>query len=404
MKVAIVHYWLVGMRGGEKVLEQLCELFPNADILTHAVDRSALSPRLLSHTIRTSFIQKLPRATRWYKHYLPLMPLALEQMDLRQYDLIISSESGPAKGIVPSPGAVHICYCHSPMRYIWNMYHDYRDKAGFLARTAMPFLTHYLRAWDESSASRVDCFIANSHNVAGRIRRYYRRDAQVVHPPADVVVFKPDGHPPDDYCLMVGELVSYKRPDLAVEAFNRCGKRLVVIGGGEMLGSIRAMAKSNVEVLGPQPLDALKHHYARCRALIFPGEEDFGIVPVEAMASGRPVIAFARGGALETVVDGKTGILFREQSVDALQAALERLERTPFSATAISQHARRFSNERFRREMLVVIDAAMAEARAREDRVSGLRSPLRHRAYSQARPFGAELPDIRSITPSGAAE
>lgn len=307
MRVAIIHYWLVGMRGGEKVLEALCRMYPEADIFTHVAVPEVLSEDLRRHTIRTSFIAKLPRAARMYKSYLPLMPLALEQLDLKGYDLIISSESGPAKGIIPPEGAVHLCYCHSPMRYIWNMYHDYRRTAGPLARVAMPLLTHYLRTWDESSAARVDRFVANSSTVAGRIRRYYRRKSTIVHPPVDVSAFAPVA--PDlvgDYYLMVGELVRYKRPDIAVRAFNATKRRLVVIGGGEMLAELRALAGPTVQVLGSQPFAALRHHYARARALIFPGEEDFGIVPVEAMASGRPVIAYGRGGATETVVAGRT--------------------------------------------------------------------------------------------------
>lgn len=360
MKVAIVHYWLVGMRGGEKVLEALCEMFPQADIFTHVVDPEKISERLRKHTIKTSFISRLPRASKMYKSYLPLMPLALEQLDLRDYDLVLSSEAGPAKGIIPSPKATHICYCHSPMRYIWNMYHDYREGAGTLARLSMPLASHYLRMWDESSAARVDQFVANSHNVADRVRKYYRRDAKVVHPPADIEAFRPvAAEELGDYYLMVGELVRYKRPDLAVEAFNRTGRKLVIIGGGEMLQDIRAMAKSNVSVLGPQPFSALKHHYARSRALIFPGEEDFGIVPVESMASGRPVIAYGRGGATESVIDGLTGLHFHEQTVDALVSTLDHFERTTFDPSIIAAHASRFDVSRFKREMMDVIAAAM---------------------------------------------
>jgi glycosyltransferase involved in cell wall biosynthesis len=360
MKVALVHYWLVGMRGGEKVLEALCEMYPQADIFTHVVDPEKISPLLRTHTINTSFIARLPRARTMYKSYLPLMPIALEQLDLRDYDLVISSEAGPAKGIIPAPGATHVCYCHSPMRYIWNMYHDYRENAGALARLGMPVLSHYLRMWDESSASRVDSFVANSRNVAARVEKYYRRDAQVVHPPVDLDAFQAVG-PEEigDYYLMVGELVRYKRPDLAVEAFNRSGRKLVIIGGGEMLQEIRAMAGSNVTVLGPQPFAMLRHHYARARALVFPGEEDFGIVPVEAMASGRPVIAYGRGGATESVVHGLSGIHFHKQSVDALIAALEQCERTAFDPAIIASHAKRFGKARFKHEMAAAIEAAM---------------------------------------------
>ncbi|MBO1909458.1 glycosyltransferase [Microvirga sp. 3-52] len=357
MRVALIHYWLVGMRGGEKVLEALCEMFPDADIFTHVVDPEKISPQLRRHTIKTSFIARLPRARKLYKSYLPLMPIALEHLDLSEYDLVISSEAGPAKGILPSPQSTHICYCHSPMRYIWNMYHDYRRSAGILQQISMPLLSHYLRVWDESTSSRVDTFIANSENVALRIKKYYRRESQVVHPPVDIDSFTPVSEELlCNYYLMVGELVRYKRPELAVEAFNRTGRKLVVIGGGEMLHELKKMAKNNVSVLGAQPFDVLKHHYARARALVFPGEEDFGIVPVEAMASGRPVIAYGRGGATESITDGITGRLFYEQSVDALISAVEQSEHTLFEPSTISIHAKRFSKSRFIREMASVID------------------------------------------------
>jgi glycosyltransferase involved in cell wall biosynthesis len=349
-KVAIVHYWLVGMRGGEKVIEALCRLYPDADIFTHVHVPAAMSAVLGRHRITTSFISRLPMAPRLYQRYLPLMPLALEQLDLRGYDLIISSESGPAKGIVPPPGSVHICYCHSPMRYVWNMFHEYRDRSGLITRLLMPMLAHYIRNWDAISATRVDHFIANSQTVAARIKRYYRRDAEVIFPPVDVDAFQvlPPGQI-GDFHLMVGELVRYKRPELAVEAFNRSGRPLVVIGGGEMLGELRALARANVTIMGPQPFNVLKDHYARCRALIFPGEEDFGIVPVEAMASGRPVIAYGRGGATETVIEGVTGTFFETQTVEAIEAAVERLSAMSLDPPAIAAHARRFSADEFAR-------------------------------------------------------
>jgi glycosyltransferase involved in cell wall biosynthesis len=371
VKVAIIHYWLVGMRGGEKVLDALCELYPQADIFTHVVVPEAISSRLRAHKIRTSFVGRLPRASSWYRHYLPLMPIALEQLDLREYDLVISSESGPAKGIVPRPDALHVCYCHSPMRYVWNMYHEYRSSAGPLARASMPLLTHYLRSWDESSASRVDRFVANSRNVAARIWKYYRRDSAVVYPPVDVDGFAPiSGVRTGDYFLVVGELVPYKRADLAVQAFNATGKKLVVIGGGPMLAQIRRDAKSNVSVLGPQPFEVLRHYYARCRALIFPGEEDFGIVPIEAMASGRPVVAYGRGGVVETVVDGITGLLFDRQAVDDLIGAVERVDRMEFDSEALVNHAQAFGTCRFKQQMSSLIERALTEHQATYGRAS----------------------------------
>jgi glycosyltransferase involved in cell wall biosynthesis len=360
MKVAIVHYWLVGMRGGEKVVEALCEMFPQADIFTHVYLPDAVSDAIRRHRVITSFINRLPRATRLYKRYLPLMPLALEQLDLRGYDLVISSESGPAKGVIPPPSARHLCYCHSPMRYLWNMFHDYREQSGRVTRFLMPPLAHYLRVWDTVSASRVDRYVANSHTVAARIRRYYGRDSEVVWPPVDVGAFEPVGADErSDFMLMVGELVAYKRPEMAVEAFNRMRRKLVVIGGGEMLDRIRRLAGPTVTVLGPQPFAKLRHHYARCQALIFPGEEDFGIVPVEAMASGRPVIAYGRGGAVETVTPGVSGMLFDEQSVEAVIDAVERFRDGDFDPAAIVAHAGGFSREVFIAAMRAQIDRLM---------------------------------------------
>jgi glycosyltransferase involved in cell wall biosynthesis len=362
MKVAIIHYWLVGMRGGEKVIEALCEMYPQADIFTHVYDPEMVSDRIRQHRVIPTFINALPRAAKMYKTYLPLMPLALEQIDLSGYDLIISSESGPAKGIIPPSDAIHVCYCHTPMRYIWNMYHQYRNGAGRLARLMMPPLTHYLRMWDVTSAARVDSFVANSTTVARRIHRYYGADAVVINPPVDTKAFS-IAAPSDlgDYYLMAGELVSYKRPDLAVRAFNETKQKLVVIGGGEMLEEIRRLAGPTVKVMGSQPFEVLKHHYARCRALIFPGEEDFGMVPVEAMASGRPVVALGRGGATETVKDGVSGVFFPEQTVEAIASAVERLTHIEFDSRKISAHAEQFGREQFFQKMRTHIDSLLVQ-------------------------------------------
>lgn len=362
MKIAIVHYWLVGMRGGEKVVEALCELFPDADVFTHVYNPSAISEAIKKHRIHTSFIHKLPGAIRYYQCYLPLMPIALEQLNLKNYDLVISSESGPAKGIVIPPETLHVCYCHTPMRYVWPMYHDYQETAGWLKRILMPPVIHYLRMWDLVSASRVDQFITNSAYVARRVMRYYRRKSEVVPPPVDTDAFTPSNIR-EDFYLMVGQLVPYKRVDLAVEAFNRLGKRLIIIGHGEQLKRLRKAAAPNITFLGRQPLSVLRDHYARCRALIFPGEEDFGIVPVEAMASGRPVIAFKGGGALETVVDGVTGLFFNEQTPESLVEAVERYElmETKFSSNRIVQHAEQFNRQRFKEGVRRVIERLIQE-------------------------------------------
>ncbi|MGA7807109.1 glycosyltransferase [Bradyrhizobium sp.] len=362
MKVAIVHYWLVGMRGGEKVIEALCEMYPQADIFTHVYLPEMVSDRIRQHRVIPTFINSLPRAGRMYKTYLPLMPLALEQLDLRGYDLVISSESGPSKGIIPPSDALHVCYCHTPMRYIWNMYHDYREGAGRLTRLMMPPLAHYLRLWDVTSAARVDSFIANSTTVARRIHRYYGADSVVIHPPVDTHAFAAVAASElSDSYLMAGELVSYKRPDLAVRAFNDMKLKLVVIGGGEMLDELRRLAGPTVTVMGSQPFEILRQHYARCRALIFPGEEDFGMVPVEAMASGRPVVAFGRGGATETVADGVTGVFFAEQTVEAIVSAVKRLAALDIDPAKIAAHASRFGREPFFAKMRAHIDRLLGE-------------------------------------------
>ncbi len=356
MKVAIVHYWLVSHRGGEKVLEALLDIWPEADIFTHVYDPEAVSPKLRDRVVRTTFIQKLPWAKKLYKKYLPLMPFALELLDLTQYELVISSESGPAKGILVNPQALHICYCHSPMRYIWDQFHLYRANSGLITRLAMNLLLPVLRLWDFSSAARVDQFIANSAFVAARISKYYRRDAVVIHPPVDVdsFVISPQV---DDYYLAFGQLVRYKRFDLAVQAFNRMGKRLIVVGTGEEEKRLREIAGPTIEFLGSQKDGRVRSLLSHCRALIFPGEEDFGIVPVEAMASGRPVIAYGRGGALETVVHRRTGLLFGEQTVESLCDAVSVFEATEesFDPLYIRGHAEKFRPEVFAEKILTLV-------------------------------------------------
>jgi glycosyltransferase involved in cell wall biosynthesis len=375
VRVAIIHYWLVGMRGGEKVIDALCEMYPQADIFTHAYIPEMISERIRQHRVVPTFINSLPRAGKMYKTYLPLMPLALEQLDLRAYDLVISSESGPAKGVIAPSEALHVCYCHTPMRYIWNMYHDYRNNAGPLTRMMMPPLSHYLRMWDAASAARVDSFIANSSTVAGRIKRFYKSDSVVIHPPVDTELFS-IAAPSElgDYYLMAGELVRYKRPDLAVHAFNEMGLKLVIIGGGEMLNEIRRLAGPTITVMGPQPFNVLKQHYARCRALVFPGEEDFGMVPVEAMASGRPVIAFGRGGATETVVEGVSGVFFADQTAEALRAAVQRLTGMEIDPQQIAAHASQFGRKPFFDRMRQHIDGLLLERQQR--RTPATRLPI----------------------------
>lgn len=370
LKVAIIHYWWLSNRGGEAVVRALARLFPNADLFMHVCDedlvRDTLGPGFRGR-VAQSFISRLPGARRHYQKYLPLMPLACEQFDLQAYDLVISSEAGPAKGVITRPDSLHVCYCHSPMRYIWDRYHDYQRGAGRLVRPLFPWVAHYLRQWDRLSADRVDHFIANSAFVASRIRKFYRREARVVHPPVEVAAFAPD-RPRGDHYLVLGQLAPYKRADLAVQAFNDLGAPLVVIGEGEQAAELRALARDNVQLLGRQPFEVIREHLETCRALVFPGVEDFGIVPVEAMAAGAPVVAFGRGGALETVRDGITGCLFHEQSAEALKAAVLRIEdgALSFDPMAAHAHAQRFDAAHFQREMRALIDGALASQAAAE--------------------------------------
>lgn len=373
MKVAIIHYWLVTMRGGENVLEELCRLYPQADIFTHVIVPDQISPVIRDHKITTSFIARLPGAARHYQKYLPLMPLALEQFDLRGYDLVISSESGPAKGVITGADTMHICYCHTPMRYLWNMYHDYRETAGPLTRMVMTPAFGCLRQWDYASAARVDFFVANSSAVQRRIAKTYRRASEVIHPPVAVESFRPADQV-EDFFLYCGQLVPYKRADIAVEAFNRLGLKLVVVGEGSDLPRLARMAGPNITLMGRQSGESLRGLYASCRALIFPGEEDFGIVPVEAMASGRPVVAFGKGGVCDSVRDGIGGILYLDQTVEGLVAAVARFqqEEARFSQQGIAAEATRFSAARFRQQFGDLVTARLADFRSKGPPVSEL--------------------------------
>ena len=362
MKVAIIHYWLVGMRGGEKVVEALLDLYPQADIYTHVVDHDSISAKLSDRVKSTSFISKLPQAVKRYQSYLPLMPYALEELDLTDYDLIISSESGPAKGVVTSPESLHVCYCHSPMRYVWDMYHEYTNEAGFLKKLIMSWLIHKIRIWDLASSFRVDHFIANSSFIGRRISKYYHRDSEVIFPPIDVSQFE-ISETIEDYFLIVGQLVAYKNVELAVKAFNESGRRLVIIGEGDESGRLKALAGKNIEFLGYQSFDVVKAHFSRCNALIFPGVEDFGMVPVETMASGRPVIALAKGGALDSVVDGVSGVFFNDPTVTSLNDAVSRFERDidSFNPREIRKHAANFDILVFQKKVTHFINSKMKE-------------------------------------------
>lgn len=359
LAVAIVHYWFKGYGGGEKVVEALADIFPQADLYTLVASGHGVPPKLRERSLTTSFVGHIPGAKRWHRHFLPLYPFALEQFDLSKYDIVVSSESGPAKGVITSPRTCHICYCHTPMRYLWDMYHDYRRGMNPVTRVIFSLTAHYARQWDFIASSRVDYFASNSRHVAARIRKYYRRESEVIYPPVDVSAgyISPQS---EDFYLVVSRLVPYKRVDLAVQACNRLGRRLRVVGTGTEYGRLRRLAGPTVEFLGKLDEKSLHDNYARCRALLFPTEEDFGIVPVEAQSFGRPVVAYGRGGVLETVAglvpggntEAATGIFFQEQSVAALSEAIVAFEKIEGSLRPefIRDQIQRFSVDRFKEE------------------------------------------------------
>jgi glycosyltransferase involved in cell wall biosynthesis len=376
LRVAIVHYWFMSRRGGERTVEALAEIFPQADIYTLVANPDVLGPELRKHRLFTSFLQRLPGVRHYHRHLLPLYPLALEQFDLTNYDLVISSESGPAKGVITSTATCHICYCHSPMRYLWDMYHSYRNGKGVgtITRILFSLITHYVRMWDLATASRVDYFATNCHNVAERIRKHYRREATVVYAPAWMGAGR-ISETTDDYYLVIGQMVDYKRIDLAIEACNRLGRPLRIIGDGEQYKRLRSLAGPTVQFLGSVGDEAVRENYARCRALLFPGEEDFGSVPVEAQSFGRPVVAYGRGGVLETILgffppsvedpERYTGVFFRDQNVDSLVEAILALEKVEhrLSPQYIKRHAELFSAPRFKEDAAAFIAEKVAEFR-----------------------------------------
>lgn len=365
LRVAIVHDWLTGMRGGEKVLEVMCKLFPDATLVTLLHNKGAMSPIIEQMKIKTSFIQCLPFKSNQYRHYLLLMPLAIELLDFSKYDIIISTSHAVAKCAKPHKDALHICYCHTPMRYIWDQYQDYfgKGRANIVTRIAMSIVAPFLRWWDVCTSKRVHYFIANSYNVAERIQRIYKRKADVIHPPVDTSKFSVSNKD-SGYYLIVSALVPYKRVDLAIEAFNRNNEKLLVVGTGPEEKRLKQNSKKNIEFLGWQSTENLAQLYAGCRALIFPGIEDFGIVPLEAMASGKPVIAFAKGGALETVVadgDSPTGVFFYEQNADSLIQAIEKSTSIKFDPFTIRKQAEKFDQTVFEQKIVNYINKIIGD-------------------------------------------
>ncbi|MBD3238321.1 MAG: glycosyltransferase [Candidatus Moranbacteria bacterium] len=360
MRIALVHDYLIQYGGAERVLESFCELFPNAPIYTLVHNQSALSKAFQKKEIITSFLQKIP-FSRSEHHFFPvLMPMAIEQFDLSYYDVVLSDSSSYAKGVITKPNALHICYCHTPMRYAWDDCHKYTREFHLypkIIKKLVPVGMNYIRLWDQMAAKRVDHFIANSRLVQKRIKKYYKTDSTVIHPPVFLENFQPLKKQPDSdqgYYLMVGRLVPYKKFDLGIQAFNRLKKKLKIVGSGPELKKLKKIAGPNIEFLGRLSSSGadLTRVYQKAKALIYPQEEDFGLVPLEAMACGRPVIAYGQGGATETVVSGKTGIFFHDQSPAGIIKAVHEFEKINFNPKIIANHAQSFSQKNFKKHIL----------------------------------------------------
>jgi glycosyltransferase involved in cell wall biosynthesis len=362
-RVALVHDYLNQHGGAERVLEELHALWPAAPIYTSMYAPDLMPAPYRRMDVRTSFMQRLPGVGRHHQKYLLAYPLAFESFQLGGYDVVLSNSSAWAKGVITPPETLHVCYCLTPMRWAWS-YREYvdRERVGAKVRKALQLAIHYLRLWDAASAQRVDRYLAISRAVAARIRKYYRRDAEVIYPPVSVERFTPRPVPDDPpFYLIVSRLIPYKRVDLAVDAFNRLGWRLKIVGDGRDRAALQARARPNVEFLGHLPDDAVRDLMARCQAFLFPGLEDFGIAPVEAQAAGRPVVAYAGGGALDTVLDGETGVHFTAQTADALADAVRRSADLSFDPLAIRAHADRFSAARFRQQLTEYVERAWLE-------------------------------------------
>ena len=363
LKIAIVHEWLVDYSGSEKVLEQLIEVFPKASVfaLVDFLNEEQRQQITKGKKVTTSFIQRLPLAKRKFRNYLPLMPLAIEQLDVSEYDIVISSSHAVSKGVITHVNQVHISYVHSPVRYAWDLYHQYlhesnlkRGTKGFLAK----LILHYIRLWDVSTSNRVDFYISNSNYIGKRIKRTYNKVSETIYPPVDISSFDLCTEK-EDFYLTASRLVPYKKVDLIVEAFNQLpDKKLIVIGEGPDYSKIAHKAKGNVILLGYQEFHVLREHMQKAKAFVFAADEDFGITPVEAQACGTPVIAYGKGGALETVIENKTGVFFREQTVQSLHEAVLLFERTAdlFVPGAIREHAEKFDKLNFRNKILNFVE------------------------------------------------
>lgn len=361
-KVAVVHDWLTGLRGGEKVLDSILKIYPDADLFTLIYNPGTLNHRIENRTIYTAFTNRLPFKSTKYRWFLPLFPTAIETFSFKGYDLIISSSHCVAKGIIPPPDSLHITYIHSPMRYVWDMYYDYFPKQKGIVFFLRQFISNYLRTWDVSSSARVDSFLCNSQYVGKRILKYYRRQSQVIYPPCLPEGFTfPKPQPKEDYYLIVSAFAPYKRIDLAIEAFRKNKKKLVIIGGGQEEGKIRKNLPKNITLIKNIPREEVIGFFQKARAFVFPGLEDFGIAPVEAQAYGTPVIAYGKGGALESIIEGKTGVFFYEQTPEALNQAIESFEKMKFQAQDLYKSASRFTEENFINQFQKVVDKLSRE-------------------------------------------
>lgn len=364
MKVAIVHDFLCQFGGAERVLKVIHEIYPDAPIYTLYFDPAKLPDEWKNWDIRPATLARyLPFKRKFFRHYFPLYPIALEQFDLRDYDLVISSSYLFAKSVITTPYTCHISYCHTPMRQAWDLYIDYKNTyARMPFRTIYSFLFHYMRIFDVISANRVDYFIANSRYVQARIKKIYRRESEVIYPPVNIDDFYiSDGI--DSYYLCLSRLVPYKRIDLAIKAFNKTGQELVVIGDGPWRGELKKIAKKNIHFVGQVGEEKLKGYLSRCRALIYPSVEDFGLAVLEAQASGRPAIVYQKGGAKEGIVENLTGVVFKEPTPESIIEAVKKVEKLTFDPHKVREHARKFSCERFKTEFAGFVNTKLEEYR-----------------------------------------
>lgn len=353
MKLALIHDWLPFMGGAERVLINFLEIYPRAPIYTTICNRNRLDYPLNKANIIVSNLQKGDKDIENHRKLFPFMPTAIESFDLNEFDIVLSSSSSIAKGVITKPDTMHICYCHSPMRYAWEFSYEYASKMAGKGSIKDKLLNYFLtgiRVWDNSSSDRVDYFIANSQNVAKRIWKHYRRESVVIHPPVRCNLFNISDIN-EDYFLIVSRLQEYKKVDLAVEVFNELGLPLIIIGDGPERHKLEKIAKNNIKFLGRVSDEVIKDYYSKCKAFLFPGEEDFGITPLEAMASGRPVIAYGKGGALETVIENKTGIFFLEQNKESMMSAIEKFNIMNFDKKQIRLHAEKFDEEIFKKKI-----------------------------------------------------